>query len=64
MTKVEFLETFNTSIGLMAVVNDDIKLKVGETIENQDGSQYRIDSIDLPSRPPVNGTIGLRLQPV
>ena len=56
------LATFNTSIGLMAVVNGNNTFKVGDIIENQDGIKYKIDSIHFPSRPQKNKRIGLKLQ--
>ena len=57
------LATFNTSIGLMAVVvNGNNTFKVGDIIENQDGIKYKIVSIHFPFKPPINGRIGLKLQ--
>ncbi|MGI5825233.1 MAG: hypothetical protein ACOX7J_06640 [Bacillota bacterium] len=50
MTKVELLDSFNTSAGLALLIKTGERVKVGDKIT--DGKNvYQVKSIRLPSRP-------------
>ena len=48
--KVTSLEKFNTSRGLVFVLNSDTPVKKGDNIEI-DGNDYKIKEVTLPSKP-------------
>lgn len=50
MTKIIPLEQFNTSHGLVFVLDETVSVKIGEIVEFE-GDKYRIKEIIFPSRP-------------
>ena len=64
MTKVHIKDKFNTSFGLVFVVQDDKTFRVGDIIETDNGDHYSIKEFRFPSRPTDEDVVGLVVEKV
>ena len=50
MTKVNIVEKFNTSQGVI-IVTKDCGFKIGESVCDESGAVYKINGIQMPTKP-------------
>lgn len=59
MKQVNIIERFNTSAGLVFVIENTEVFTVGETVEDKNNKQYKIKSVGFPSKPTENNIVSL-----
>lgn len=64
MTKVHVKDRFDTSFGLVLVVQAEQNIRVGGVIQDDAGNSYSIKELQFPSRPTEEDLVGLVVEKI
>lgn len=51
MITVKVIDKFNTSMGTTLIIEDNPEIRIGQTVHDEEGTEYTIRSIVFPTRP-------------